>query len=246
MTTAQTLSDTDYKAIGAFIARAVSESIAPLIKRIDDLEARKPEKGEPGRDGKDGIDGKAGPAGSAGAPGIDGMNGKDGADGRNGIDGKDGPQGKEGQQGIAGRDGRDGAPGKDGANGKDGLNGKDGEPGRDGRDGFSLQDFDARLEEDGRVLILSFGTSELKKETRLQTGVSIYRGVYRDSETYERGDWVTWGGSGWHCNAETKERPGDGSKNWTLAIKKGRDGKDGDRGPEGPQGKQGLPGLDRR
>jgi hypothetical protein len=41
-----------------------------------------------------------------------------------------------------------------------------------------------------------------------------------------RGDVVTFGGSMWHCNAATEEKPGDGSAAWTLAAKRGRDGKD--------------------
>ena len=48
-----------------------------------------------------------------------------------------------------------------------------------------------------------------------------------DGKTYERGDGVTWAGSEWHCNEPTTTKPGDGSKAWTLKVKRGRDGKDG-------------------
>ena len=54
----------------------------------------------------------------------------------------------------------------------------------------------------------------------------IYRGVFVDGETYDAGNTATFGGSLWHCNTSTKERPGDGSKMWTLCVKRGRDGKD--------------------
>lgn len=53
-----------------------------------------------------------------------------------------------------------------------------------------------------------------------------YRGVHEPNVAYDTGDTVTHGGSLWHCNALTKERPGEGSKAWTLAVKRGRDGKD--------------------
>ena len=53
-----------------------------------------------------------------------------------------------------------------------------------------------------------------------------YRGVHEPSVAYDTGDTVTHGGSLWHCNVLTKERPGEGSKAWTLAVKRGRDGKD--------------------
>lgn len=53
-----------------------------------------------------------------------------------------------------------------------------------------------------------------------------YCGVYVDGRSYDRGDLVTWGGSAWHCNEATATKPGDGSKGWTLMVKRGRDGKD--------------------
>ena len=75
--------------------------------------------------------------------------------------------------------------------------GKDGEPGPAGKDGV-----------DGLA------------------GLS-FEGVYQDGQSYEKGQLVTWAGSSWHCNAPTTTKPGDGSKDWTLMVKRGRDGKDG-------------------
>jgi len=147
------------------------------------------------------------------------------------------------------KDGRDGVDGKDGiglagaiidrngglvitlSNGEvkslGSVVGKDGNPGRDGRDGFSLDEFDATLMEDGRTVLLSFDRAEQSFKVELGFPVMLYRGVYKDDHAYERGDTVTWGGSLWHCDAETTEKPGEGSKAWTLCAKKGRDGKDG-------------------
>lgn len=54
-----------------------------------------------------------------------------------------------------------------------------------------------------------------------------YCGVWVDGKTYDVGDLATWGGSTWHCNGtETRSKPGEGVKDWTLMVKRGRDGKD--------------------
>lgn len=55
----------------------------------------------------------------------------------------------------------------------------------------------------------------------------IYRGVFKSGEVYQPGDTVTWGGSMWHCDEDSADKPGEnGSKGWTLATKRGRDGRD--------------------
>jgi len=54
-----------------------------------------------------------------------------------------------------------------------------------------------------------------------------YEGVYQDGKSYDIGNLVTWGGSMWHANESTTTKPGEGSKAWTLTVKRGRDGKDG-------------------
>lgn len=57
--------------------------------------------------------------------------------------------------------------------------------------------------------------------------VTIYRDVFKSGTEYQPGDTVTWGGSLWHCNEVTADKPGEpGSKGWTLAVKKGRDLRD--------------------
>ncbi|WP_232353070.1 hypothetical protein [Hafnia alvei] len=54
--------------------------------------------------------------------------------------------------------------------------------------------------------------------------VQIYREVFETGKRYQPGDTVTWGGSLWHCNEVTEDKPGDiGAKGWVLAVKKGRD-----------------------
>lgn len=82
-----------------------------------------------------------------------------------------------------------------------------GEPGPPGQDGLNGKD----------------GTAGLS-----------FEGVYQDGKSYELGNLVTWGGSSWHCNEPTSTKPGDGSKAWTLMVKRGRDGRDGHDAPSLP------------
>ena len=68
------------------------------------------------------------------------------------------------------------------------------------------------------------GTSETKS---FDVPVMIYQGVFKSDQEYLPGDTVTWGGSLWHCDERTQDKPGEaGSKGWTLAAKRGRDGRD--------------------
>jgi integrin beta 3 len=104
--------------------------------------------------------------------------------------------------------------------------GKDALPGEPGKDGLGFDDL--TVEHDGeRTVILRFARGDLVKEFPVVFPVPIYRDVYRPEKAYVRGDVVTFGGSMWHCNAATEEKPGDGSTAWTLAAKRGRDGRDG-------------------
>nr|CAD6417781.1 collagen-like triple helix repeat-containing protein [Rhizobium sp. Q54] len=141
------------------------------------------------------------------------------------------------------QDGKDGVDGRDGVSVAGAFIDRDGSlaitlsngevknlgpvVGKDGRDGFSLEDFDASLMEDGRTVLLSFAGKGMDYKVELGFPAMIYRGVFNDGQKYEPGDTVTWGGSLWHCDEATAEKPGDGSKSWTLCAKKGRDGKDG-------------------
>lgn len=64
------------------------------------------------------------------------------------------------------------------------------------------------------------------EERRFVAPVVLDRGVYRPETDYAKGDSVTYGGSVWIAQSDTKAKP-DGSPDWRLAVKKGRDGKDG-------------------
>jgi hypothetical protein len=186
------------------VTRHVAQATAPLIKRIEQLEARpiaeKGDRGEPGLPGEKGERGETG-VGVAGAL-ID----------RSGVlilTLTDGTQ-------------RDLGPvvGKDGS---DGQNGADGAPGEPGKDGFSLEDFDVQPI-DERTIDLRFTRGDVTHSFELTFPVPVYRGVYKQGETYARGDVVTWGGHAWHCEKETAEKPD--TTDWAQMVKKGRDGKD--------------------
>ncbi|HBD7930491.1 TPA: phage portal protein, partial [Escherichia coli] len=67
-------------------------------------------------------------------------------------------------------------------------------------------------------------SSGQRTEKTFSLPVMLYRGVFRAGETYHPGDTVTWGGSLWHCNSMTADKPGDAhASGWTLAAKRGRD-----------------------
>lgn len=95
-------------------------------------------------------------------------------------------------------------------------------PGPPGDDGLGFEDmnFEQRGE---RNFVLKFARGGQVREFPFCVPSVIYRGVWREGQ-FQRGDMVTWGGSLWHCDKETGEKPGSGD--WTLAVKKGRDGKD--------------------
>jgi integrin beta 3 len=121
-------------------------------------------------------------------------------------------------------------PGGSGEKGKDGL---------DGKDGLGVDDL--TLEHDGErtVTVKAIRGEQVKTIGTVVFPVAIYRGIYVEGKAYSPGDSVTWAGSEWHCHTPTASKPGDGSKAWTLKVKRGRDGKDGQGGPRGPEGPAG-------
>jgi hypothetical protein len=194
------------KAMVAGTEKAIAAAVAPLLKRIEQLEARKPEKGEKGDPGERGesIRGETG-VGVAGAL-ID----------RSGVLVLTLSDGTQRDLGVV--------VGKDGLDGKDGTDGLPGEHGKDGIDGITPEFMDAEFE--GRTLRLSFGEGERTKAVEFHMSTPEYRGVFKEGESYERGDIATFGGCAWHCEKETTAKPVAGSDDWSLMVKKGRDGKD--------------------
>lgn len=219
--------------------KAIAAAIAPLVKRIEQLEARplpeRGERGEPGPRGEPGRDGVGVRDGFLQREGVLILSLSDGTTrdlgvvvGKDGIDGKDGepgPQGERGEQGPRGEKGERGDIGPVGEKGIDGRDGKDGTDGKDGRDGFNLEDFDCQPI-DERTIELRFQQNGTLHKYELEFPVIIDRGVFKAGETYKRGDGVTWGGSWWIAQTETAQKPDSADSGWRLAVKKGRDGKD--------------------
>jgi integrin beta 3 len=226
----------DARAFGEQLAQRIQAAIRPLLRRLEQIE-----QAPPPRDGRDGLPGVPGAKGEKGDPGKDGVDGERGLDGVDGATGQDGADGVDGKDGVDGHDGTNGQDGVDGQYGRDGVDGKDG---KDGVDGFSLEHLEAEVIGGGRTFVFTLTSGERTLRRELRTALMIYRGVFQSGDAYDPGDAVTWAGSLWHCNAETAERPGEGGKVWTLAVKKGRDGKDGAVGAKGEPGPAGREGRD--
>jgi hypothetical protein len=111
--------------------------------------------------------------------------------------------------------------------GPPGSPGKDGKDGKDGVDGLGFDELAMDQKDDRSITVKAVRGDRIKEIGTARFPVQIQRGVYVEGKSYELGDLVTWGGSQWHANEETTSKPGDGSKAWTLVVKRGRDGKDG-------------------
>lgn len=63
-------------------------------------------------------------------------------------------------------------------------------------------------------------------EQKFAMPIQIYKGVFREEQTYDAHDNVTWAGSQWtSTKAQNTDKPGS-SDAWTLCVKAGRNGKD--------------------
>lgn len=210
------LVEKEVEALGAFVARTVAAEVRKateiLQARITDLENRKPEKGEPGEKGDKGDKGESG-VGIAGAM----------------ID-------RTGELIVTLANGELLPLGQ--IVGKDGQPGRDGERGKDGADGLGFDDLEV-IQSDVRNFSFVFKRNDRVKSFDFTLPVMLYAGVFQAGNTYGAGDTVTCGGSLWHCNAHTIERPGEQSSDWTLIAKRGRDGKDGGKGAKGDPGANG-------
>lgn len=248
------------KAAADAIERAVQSAVAhlkaenaALVLRVVELEARAPvpgpmgPAGPQGPQGEKGDPGDRGDKGDMGPPGIIGPEGRPGPEGPAGVDGTDGRNGKDGTDGVSVADAvvdRDGVLVLTFSNGqtksvgrvvgRDGINGEKGEP---GRDGFSLEHLS--IEHDGeRTVTFRLRSGDVEVAQPIDFPTLIYRDIYKEGETYQRGDTVTWGGSLFIAKEQTADRPGI-SPAWRLACKRGRDGAVGKQGPEGPRGPKG-------
>jgi hypothetical protein len=98
---------------GKAMASIVKDATAPLLKRIEELEARQLERGEKGEQGERGLPGERGEVGERGEkgdPGDPGVAGERGPEGPRGEQGEKGERGEQGPQGERGEPGKDAEP----------------------------------------------------------------------------------------------------------------------------------------
>jgi len=191
-----------------------------------------------GKDGERGLNGKDGEPGKDGAAGI---NGRDGAPGRDGIDGKDG------EPGSPGADGRSIEMAEVESFAADVIERNysrwaleferraqehfqhviDRMPKpQDGRDGFQLEDLSVSDDGHGNITF-TFRREGFEKAFSVRVPCFEYMGVHKEGEAYLRGHGVSFGGSLWIALTDNPEgKPAESSKDWQLAVKRGRDGND--------------------
>lgn len=99
---------------------------------------------------------------------------------------------------------------------------------KDGKDGIASRD-ELHAEVEARVAAAVDAEVQRRVAEAVEAlPVLTYRGIYRQGETYPAGSVVTWGGSAWHANEATDQKPDDGAKSgaWQLMVKKGARGRD--------------------
>lgn len=78
--------------------------------------------------------------------------------------------------------------------------------------------------EDPREFIIStITTGGVIIQSKFYIPTPIWKDVWSEGE-YDKGDLVTWGGSVWHCQRKTTDKP-QTSDAWKLMVKHGKDGK---------------------
>lgn len=107
--------------------------------------------------------------------------------------------------------------------------------GVDGKDGVGFDDLSFDHDEHGR-LVLKFQRGDVVKTALVPCFVD--RGVWRQGDTYLKGDSVTWGGSVFIAQVDDPTTKPETSKEWRLAVKRG------DKGSPGQNGQDGTPGRD--
>lgn len=208
-----------------------------------------PQKGDPGPSGEAGAigpPGPVGPAGPVGETGPVGIAGPSGPPGERGSDGALGRPGRDGRDGTRGERGEQGPPGPQG----EAIRGERGEKGDPGAPGVGYDDLILEEGDDGVRLLA-------KRENQIKLVGTLpcfkYRGVYREAQTYWRGNAVSYGGSLWIALRETTTKPPprswepngkDAPGDWQLACKQGAAGKDGEPGKDGAAGPEGRAGRD--
>lgn len=205
----------DPEAFGEAMGSAIREAVAPLLKRIDDLEAQV--KAIPaGPAGKDGADGAPGIAGKDGAPGADGAKGSDGL-------------------GLAGAMiDREGALQITLTNGEvKNLGGVVGKDGQNGADGLSFESFELEYLPESHEVAVKATVAGRTKTLQYPAGGIRPAGYWREGTKALAGEAWVHDGSLWIATKANTGKPETQSENWIIAARKGRDGERGNKGADG-------------
>lgn len=91
------------------------------------------------------------------------------------------------------------------------------------------QDWDLEFDEESRTLKMFCHKEDGTKfeKTAIKLPTMLYRGVYEDEKSYEKGDCVTHDGSMWVCKSDTTSKPGTEGSEWQLSVKRGAKGQKG-------------------
>ena len=213
----QKLADTVFIAVKGY----VSAALQPLSDRIKALEDRELVPGPAGEQGEKGLQGEQGPQGEPGPQGEQGIQGEVGPAGVAGEKGMDGAPGRDGRDGLPGIQGDRGEKGDRGDRGEKGLQG---DRGAQGEHGMGFDDLSV-IYDGERGFTFKLMRGEQVKTFDFTLPIVLDRGVYREENSYVKGDGVTSGGSYWIAQSDELDKPGLPDSGWRLAVKKGRDGR---------------------
>ena len=242
----------DPEKFGEAMGAAIRDAVAPLLKRIGELEAQIAPPVNvadevqravaaavgalpPPKDGKD-------------APPVDTAaivksvleqitlpaNGKDGENGQDGKDGQDGQKGADGL-GLAGAMiDRDGALQITLTNGEvKSLGLVVGKDGSNGSDGVSFESFDLEYLPESHEVAVKAAVAGRTKELRYPAGGIRPAGYWREGTKAQAGEAWVHDGSLWIAIKSTPTKPATGVDDWIIAARKGRDGERGVKGIDG-------------
>ncbi len=103
---------------------------------------------------------------------------------------------------------------------------------------MGFDDLDLIEDEKGFALELRQG----ERVKRFPLPIPFDAGVFEAGKAYPAGAGVTNDGHFFIAKSETVQAPGEGSTDWRLVVRRGKQGRDGKPGPQGPQGGSGEPG----
>lgn len=252
----------DPQEFGKAMGGLIREAVAPLLKRIEELESRQLERGEKGEQGDPGQDAEPVQVSAVVAELLVTEELKTLVDLQvaeavaeyfeaNPVQhGKDGAPGVKGDPGDRGEPGRDGADGLDvkellRADGgrlmavmSDGTT-KDlgqfvGKDGQPGKDGADGLGFDdADITYDGeRSFTITWRQGDHVKEKTFHVPTVIDRGYWREGTEAKTGDAMTHDGTLWIAVRDTKAKPARESDDWRIGARRGRDGIQGPAGKD--------------